>query len=279
MSKEFQEKMNINGLEITVVSQGNDDDYISLTDIARKRNPEFPADVIKNWLRNRSTIEFLGLWEIMNNEEFKLVDFDQFKQEAGSNGFVLSPQKWINSTDAIGLRSKSGRYGGTYAHKDIAFEFASWISPEFKLYIIKDYQRLKEDENNRLSLNWNMRRLLTKTNYKIHTDAIQENLIPEDLTKQQRGYVYANEADVLNVALFGMTAKEWRRLNPDKSKSENIRDSATLEQLIVLTNLESYNAELIKDGIPQSERLIKLNAAAKSQMTSLLENPNLKKLK
>lgn len=279
MSKEIQEKMNINGLEITVVSQGDEDDYISLTDIARKRNPEFPADVIKNWLRNRSTIEFLGLWEIMNNEEFKLVDFDQFKQEAGSNGFVLSPQKWINSTKAIGLRSKSGRYGGTYAHKDIAFEFASWISPEFKLYIIKDYQRLKEDENNRLSLNWNMRRLLTKTNYKIHTDAIQENLIPEDLTKQQRGYVYANEADVLNVALFGMTAKEWRKLNPDKSKSENIRDSATLEQLIVLTNLESYNTELIKDGIPQSERLIKLNAAAKSQMTSLLENPNLKKLK
>lgn len=279
MSKEFQEKMNINGLEITVVSQGDEDDYISLTDIARKRNPEFPADVIKNWLRNRSTIEFLGLWEIMNNEEFKLVDFDQFKQEAGSNGFVLSPQKWINSTKAIGLRSKSGRYGGTYAHKDIAFEFASWISPEFKLYIIKDYQRLKEDENNRLSLNWNMRRLLTKTNYKIHTDAIQENLIPEDLTKQQQGCVYANEADVLNVALFGMTAKEWRKLNPDKSKSENIRDSATLEQLIVLTNLESYNAELIKDGIPQPDRLVKLNAAAKSQMTSLLENPSLKKLK
>ena len=279
MSKEFQEKMNINGLEITVVSQGDEDDYISLTDIARKRNPEFPADVIKNWLRNRSTIEFLGLWEIMNNKEFKLVDFDQFKQEAGSNGFVLSPQKWINSTKAIGLRSKSGRYGGTYAHKDIAFEFASWISPEFKLYIIKDYQRLKEDENNRLSLNWNMRRLLTKTNYKIHTDAIQENLIPEDLTKQQQGYVYANEADVLNVALFGMTAKEWRKLNPDKSKSENIRDSATLEQLIVLTNLESYNAELIKDGIPQPDRLVKLNAAAKSQMTSLLENPSLKKLK
>ena len=279
MSKEFQEKMNINGLEITVVSQGDEDDYISLTDIARKRNPEFPADVIKNWLRNRSTIEFLGLWEIMNNEEFKLVDFDQFKQEAGSNGFVLSPQKWINSTKAIGLRSKSGRYGGTYAHKDIAFEFASWISPEFKLYIIKDYQRLKEDENNRLSLNWNMRRLLTKTNYKIHTDAIQENLIPEDLTKQQQGYVYANEADVLNVALFGMTAKEWRKLNPDKPKSENIRDSATLEQLIVLTNLESYNAELIKDGIPQPDRLVKLNAAAKSQMTSLLENPSLKKLR
>lgn len=279
MNKEFQEKMNINGLEITVVSQGNDDDYISLTDIARKRNPEFPADVIKNWLRNRSTIEFLGLWEVMHNPKFKLVDFDQFKQEAGSNGFVLSPQKWINSTHAIGMRSKSGRNGGTYAHKDIAFEFASWISPEFKLYIIKDYQRLKEDENNRLSLNWNLRRVLTKTNYKIHTDAIQENLIPEDISKSQQGLIYANEADVLNVALFGMTAKEWRNTNPNKPKYENIRDSATIEQLIVLTNLESYNAEMIKDGVPQSERLIKLNAAAKSQMASLLENPSLKKLK
>ncbi|ASS41476.1 DNA-binding protein [Eubacterium minutum ATCC 700079] len=279
MGKEFQEKMNIDGLEITVVSHGDDDDYISLTDIARKRNPEFPADVIKNWLRNRSTIEFLGLWEIMNNTEFKLVDFDQFKQEAGSNGFVLSPQKWINSTNAIGMRSKSGRYGGTYAHKDIAFEFASWISPEFKLYIIKDYQRLKGDENNRLSLNWNIRRMLTKTNYKIHTDAIQENLIPKELTKQQQGYVYANEADVLNVALFGMTAKEWRELNPDKPKYENIRDNATIEQLIVLSNLEGYNAELIKEGIPQSRRLIKLRAAANDQMTSLLKTPSLKRLK
>ena len=279
MGKEFQEKMNIDGLEITVVSHGDDDDYISLTDIARKRNPEFPADVIKNWLRNRSTIEFLGLWEIMNNTEFKLVDFDQFKQEAGSNGFVLSPQKWINSTNAIGMRSKSGRYGGTYAHKDIAFEFASWISPEFKLYIIKDYQRLKGDENNRLSLNWNIRRMLTKTNYKIHTDAIQENLIPKELTKQQQGYVYANEADVLNVALFGMTAKEWRELNPDKPKYENIRDNATIEQLIVLSNLEGYNAELIKEGIPQSRSLIKLRAAANDQMTSLLKTPSLKRLK
>lgn len=279
MGKEFQEKMNIDGLEITVMSHGDDDDYISLTDIARKRNPEFPADVIKNWLRNRSTIEFLGLWEIMNNTEFKLVDFDQFKQEAGSNGFVLSPQKWINSTNAIGMRSKSGRYGGTYAHKDIAFEFASWISPEFKLYIIKDYQRLKGDENNRLSLNWNIRRMLTKTNYKIHTDAIQENLIPKELTKQQQGYVYANEADVLNVALFGMTAKEWRELNPDKPKYENIRDNATIEQLIVLSNLEGYNAELIKEGIPQSRRLIKLRAAANDQMTSLLKPPSLKRLK
>lgn len=277
MSKEFQEKMNINGLEITVVSQGDEDDYISLTDIAKHKNPEDPRIVVSNWLSSYATIDFLATWEQLYNPNFNRMEFQTVRSEPGR--LVMTPSQWINRMQAIGIRSKAGRYGGTYAHKDIAFEFASWISPEFKLYIIKDYQRLKEDENNRLSLNWNMRRLLTKTNYKIHTDAIQENLIPVDLTKQQQGYVYANEADVLNVALFGMTAKEWRKLNPDKSKSENIRDSATLEQLIVLTNLESYNAELIKDGIPQPDRLVKLNAAAKSQMTSLLENPSLKKLK
>lgn len=277
MSKEIQEKMNINGLEITVVSQGDEDDYISLTDIAKHKNPEDPRIVVSNWLSSYATIDFLATWEQLYNPNFNRMEFQTVRSEPGR--LVMTPSQWINRMQAIGIRSKAGRYGGTYAHKDIAFEFASWISPEFKLYIIKDYQRLKEDENNRLSLNWNMRRLLTKTNYKIHTDAIQENLIPEDLTKQQQGYVYANEADVLNVALFGMTAKEWRKLNPDKPKSENIRDSATLEQLIVLTNLESYNAELIKDGIPQPDRLVKLNAAAKSQMTSLLENPSLKKLK
>ncbi len=277
MSKDFQEKMNINGLEITVVSQGDEDDYISLTDIAKHKNLEDPRIVVSNWLSSYATIDFLATWEQLYNPNFNRMEFQTVRSEPGR--LVMTPSQWINRMQAIGIRSKAGRYGGTYAHKDIAFEFASWISPEFKLYIIKDYQRLKEDENNRLSLNWNMRRLLTKTNYKIHTDAIQENLIPEDLTKQQQGYVYANEADVLNVALFGMTAKEWRKLNPDKSKSENIRDSATLEQLIVLTNLESYNAELIKDGIPQPDRLVKLNAAAKSQMTSLLENPSLKKLK
>jgi len=277
MSKEFQEKMNINGLEIAVVSQGDEDDYISLTDIAKHKNPEDPRIVVSNWLSSYATIDFLATWEQLYNPNFNRMEFQTVRSEPGR--LVMTPSQWINRMQAIGIRSKAGRYGGTYAHKDIAFEFASWISPEFKLYIIKDYQRLKEDESNRLSLNWNMRRLLTKTNYKIHTDAIQENLIPEDLTKQQQGYVYANEADVLNVALFGMTAKEWRKLNPDKSKSENIRDSATLEQLIVLTNLESYNAELIKDGIPQPDRLVKLNAAAKSQMTSLLENSSLKKLK
>lgn len=277
MSKEFQEKMNINGLEITVVSQGDEDDYISLTDIAKHKNSEDPRIVVSNWLSSYATIDFLATWEQLYNPNFNRMEFQTVRSEPGR--LVMTPSQWINRMQAIGIRSKAGRYGGTYAHKDIAFEFASWISPEFKLYIIKDYQRLKEDENNRLSLNWNMRRLLTKTNYKIHTDAIQENLIPEDLTKQQQGYVYANEADVLNVALFGMTAKEWRKLNPNRPKSENIRDSATLEQLIVLTNLESYNAELIKDGIPQPDRLVKLNAAAKSQMTSLLENPSLKKLK
>lgn len=279
MAKEYKDKISASGVEIAVISKGDEDDYISLTDIARKRNPEFPADVIKNWLRNRSTIEFLGLWERMNNPEFKLVEFDQFRIESGSNVFVLSPQKWISSTNAIGIRSKSGRYGGTFAHKDIAFEFASWISPEFKLYIIKDYQRLKEDENSRLSLDWNLRRTLAKTNYKIHTDAIKDYLIPEHISARQKNIKYANEADVLNVALFGMTAKEWRTQNPDRAKRENIRDNATLEQLIILTNLESLNAELIKEGLSQSERLERLNNAAIAQAESLIDNPSLEKLK
>lgn len=279
MGKEYKDKINASGVEITVVSKGDKDDYISLTDIARKRNPEFPADVIKNWLRNRSTIEFLGLWERMNNPEFKLVEFDQFRIESGSNAFVLSPQKWISSTNAVGIRSKSGRYGGTFAHKDIAFEFASWISPEFKLYIIKDYQRLKEDENSRLSLDWNLRRTLAKTNYKIHTDAIKEYLVPEHISAKHKSIKYANEADVLNVALFGMTAKEWRNQNPDRAKRENIRDDATLEQLIILTNLENFNAELIKEGLSQSERLERLNQSAITQAKSLIDNPSLEKLK
>lgn len=279
MDKEYKDKITAAGIEISVISKGSNDDFISLTDIARYRNPEFPADVIKNWLRNRSTIEFLGLWETLNNPSFKLVEFDQFKSESGSNAFVLSPQKWISSTNAIGLRSSSGRYGGTFAHKDIAFEFASWISPEFKLYVIKDYQRLKDDENSRLSLNWNLRRTLAKTNYKIHTDAVKSHLVPENVSKKQKNITYANEADVLNVALFGMTAKEWRVLHKDRPQKENIRDDATLEQLIILTNLESYNAELIKDGMPQAERLERLNRAAISQAKSLLTSPAIKKLK
>ena len=279
MAKIVKETIHAKGIDIGIYTTNFENEFISLTDIARKRNPEFPADVIKNWLRNRSTIEFLGLWERMNNPEFKLVEFDQFRIESGSNAFVLSPQKWISSTNAIGMQSKSGRYGGTFAHKDIAFEFASWISPEFKLYIIKDYQRLKEDENGKLSLDWNLRRTLAKTNYKIHTDAIKQHLIPQNVSQKQKGITYANEADVLNVALFGMTAKEWREQNPDKAKKGNIRDEATLEQLIILTNLESYNAELIKEGVPQSERLEKLNQSAITQATSLLDNPSLKRLK
>ena len=214
-NKNLKALINANGTEITVLSSGNENDYISLTDIAKYKNPEFPADLVKNWMRSRSTIEFLGLWEQMNNPNFKLVEFDQFKNEAGANTFVLSPQKWIANTNAIGIISKSGRYGGTFAHKDIAFEFASWVSAEFKLYIIKDYQRLKSDENTRLSLNWNLNRTLSKINYKIHTDAIKENLIPENVSKKHVGITYATEADLLNVALFGKTAREWRMENPE----------------------------------------------------------------
>ena len=270
-SKNLKSTINANGTEISVISKGTEDDYISLTDIAKYKNLEFPADLIKNWIRNRSTIEFLGLWEQLNNTDFKLVEFDQFKNESGANSFVLSPQKWIDRTNAIGIISKSGRYGGgTFAHKDIAFEFASWVSPEFKLYIIKDYQRLKEDENSRLSLNWSLNRTLAKVNYKIHTDAIKENLIPKNVSAKHRGFTYASEADVLNVALFGKTAKEWREEN--KKLSGNIRDYATLQQLIVMSNLESINAELIRQGVSQEERLIKLNEIAIIQSKSLIGN-------
>lgn len=278
MVKEYQEKMDIQGYEITVISKGDNEDYISLTDIAKKKDGEYPSYAIQNWLRSKNTLQFLGVWEHLNNIDFNSIEFDRIMEDAGTNGFIMTPKRWIEKTNALGIRTKAGRYAATFAHKDIAFEFASWISPEFKLYIIKDYQRLKEDENNRLSLNWNLRRVLSKTNYKIHTDAIQENLISSELPKGQHGIVYANEADVLNVALFGMTAKEWRIANPDKAKSENIRDSATIEQLIVLTNLESYNAQLIKEGFSQYERLLKLREFARSQMKSLIDNPSLKTL-
>ena len=274
--KTLKATINANGTEIAVLSTGNDDDYICLTDIAKYKNPEFPADVVKNWLRTRSTIEFLGLWEQLNNQDFKLVEFDQFKNQSGANSFVLSPQKWITATNAIGITSKSGRYGGTYAHKDIAFEFASWISPEFKLYIIKDYQRLKTDENNRLSLEWNVNRVLAKLNYKIHTDAIKENLIANNLTQKQIGFTYANEADILNVALFGKFAKEWRDENPDLKG--NIRDYASIEQLIVMVNLENINAHLIEQGMEQRKRLLELNKIARSQLQLLLKNSSVKKL-
>ena len=273
--KTLKAKINANGTEISVLSTGTNDDYISLTDIAKYKSDE-PNDVIKNWLRNRDTIEFLGLWEKLYNPNFKPVEFDGFKNQAGKNVFVLSPQKWIETTNAIGITSKSGRYGGTFAHKDIAFEFASWVSPEFKLYIIKDYQRLKDDENSKLSLDWNVNRVLAKLNYRIHTDAIKENLITNDLTSKQIGITYANEADVLNVALFGKTSRQWHEENP--SIKGNIRDFATIEQLVVMVNLENMNAHLIKQGLDQKQRLIELNRIARSQLQSFLKNSNVKKL-
>ena len=273
----FKSTIHAKDVEISIVTSINNEDYISLTDIAKYKNPEFPADVIKNWLRVRSTIEFLGLWEQLHNQNFKLVEFDQFKIESGSNSFVLSPQKWIKTTNAIGIVSKSGRYGGTYAYKDIAFEFASWVSPEFKLYIIQDYQRLKSEKSHQDTLDWNVKRLLSKANYRIHTDAIKQNLIPPDVSKINRSRIYANEADLLNVALFGKTASEWRNENPDK-KNENIRDYATIEQLLVLSNLESLYALLIKKGVSQDERLKQLNSTAIQQLKSLTNNKSVHKL-
>ena len=277
-AKKIESVIHAEGVDISVVTTvGSEDDYISLTDMAKHRNPEFPADVVKNWLRLRSTIEFLGLWEQLNNPEFNMVDFDQFKNDAGSNAFVMSPQKWIKSTNAIGLTSKSGRYGGgTFAHKDIAFEFASWLSPEFKLYIIKDYQRLKEDEGHRLALDWNVKRILASANYRIHTDAIKENLLPPDLPKQQQGLVYADEADVLNVALFGKTARQWKQENP--GVKGNMRDYATIEQLLVLSNMENINALLIEQGMGQQERLEKLHATAVYQMKTITGSKSAREL-
>ena len=244
-----------------------DREYISLTDIAKYKSDE-PNDVIKNWLRNRDTIEFLGLWEMLHNADFKPVEFDGFKKEAGANAFTMSPQKWISGVNAIGIVSKAGRYGGTYAHSDIAFEFASWISAEFKLYIITDYKRLKQDENSRLSLNWNLNREISKLNYRIHTDAIKENLIPPELSKAQIAYTYASEADLLNVALFGKTAKQWREEN--LHKKGNIRDEASLQQLLVLANMESYNSILIQQGISQAKRLMILHDMAVKQMKTVI---------
>jgi hypothetical protein len=260
------EKIKVKGKEIEILSKGSAE-YISLTSIAKYKNVKRSDDIIKNWIRNRSTIEYLGLWERINNPNFKPVEFDGFKHQSGLNTFVLTPKQWIKGVNAIGIISKSGRYGGTYAHKDIAFEFASWISPEFKLYLIKEFERLKEEENTRLSLDWNLSRTLSKINYRIHTDSIKENLIPKNLTRKQIVLTYATEADILNMALFNTTAKEWRKEN--KHKKGNIRDYADIRQLICLSNLESINAELIRDGIKQRERLKKLNRIAISQMTSL----------
>lgn len=253
------------------------EDYLSLTDIARVKNNEEPKDVVKNWFRNKSTIEFLGLWEQINNPKFKGVEFDPLLKESGSNSFTLSPSKWIVLTNAIGIISKIGRGGGTYAHKDIAFEFASWISAEFKLFLIKEFQRLKNNENQNQKLEWNLQRTLSKINYRIHTDSIKKNLLPHLISKQQINYIYANEADLLNVALFGLTAKEWKIKNPNTKC--NMRDDATIEQLVVLSNLESINALLIEQGLLQKERLIQLNKVAISQIKSLLSNKTIKYLK
>ncbi|PJB17235.1 MAG: DNA-binding protein [Flavobacteriaceae bacterium CG_4_9_14_3_um_filter_33_16] len=269
-------KIEVKGTEITFF-KGKGDDYISLTDIARYKDAMHTDSIIQNWLRNRNTIELLGFWEQMYNPNFKPLEFEGFRKQAGLNSFVLTPKRWIESTNAIGIISKAGRYGGTFAHKDIAFEFASWISIEFKLYIIKEFQRLKNEESDRLKLEWNYQRHLTKVNYLIHTDAIKENLIPTAINKQQAAIIYANEADVLNVALFGKTAKQWRDENPNEKG--NIRDTATIEQLVVLSNMESTNALLIHQGLQQSERLLQLNSLAITQMKSLLRHQNIKKLK
>lgn len=266
MSKLVKEVIHANGIDIGIYTEDFQNEYISITDIARYKSDE-PKDVIKNWMRGKDTLEFLGLWEQLYNPNFKGVEFDSFRTQAGANAFTMSPKKWIEATDAIGIISKSGRYGGTYAHSDIAFEFASWISPEFKLYIIKDYKRLKAEENSRLSLNWNLNRELSKLNYRIHTDAIKANLIPPELTPLQISYTYASEADMLNVVLFGKTAKQWRDENPNESG--NIRDQATIYQLLVLTNMESYNAILIQQGKSQEERMKFLHELAVQQMMTM----------
>ena len=266
MSKMVKEVIHANGIDIGIYTEDFQNEYISITDIARYKSDE-PKDVIKNWMRGKDTLEFLGLWEQLHNPYFKGVEFDSFRTQAGANAFTMSPKKWIGATNAMGIVSKAGRYGGTYAHSDIAFEFASWISPEFKLYIIKDYKRLKAEENSRLSLNWNLNRELSKLNYRIHTDAIKANLIPPELTPAQISYTYASEADMLNVVLFGKTAKQWRDEN--QNETGNIRDQATIYQLLVLSNMESYNAILIQQRKSQAERMKLLHELAVQQMTTM----------
>jgi len=265
-------KIIVKGSEISILHIETED-YISLTDIAKHKDAFNTDDIIKNWLRNRNTIELLGFWEQLHNPYFKPVEFDGFRKQAGLNSFTMTPKKWIESTNALGIISKSGRYGGTFAHKDIAFEFASWISIEFKLYFIKEFQRLKNEENDRLQLKWNLQRTISKINYKIHTDAIKETLIPKEVTKFQTSMIYPSEADLLNVALFGITAKQWRDANHDEKG--NLRDKATLEQLIVLSNLESINGLLVSQGLSQHERLVQLNNVAIVQMKSLIGNSSI----
>ena len=277
MSKLIKDTIEAKGFAIQIYTEDFKNDYISLTDIARYKNVHEPKDVVKNWLRVRDTVEFLGLWETIHNPNFKGVEFDSFRKEVGTNAFTLSPQRWIENTNAIGIVSKSGRGGGTFAHPDIAMEFASWISAEFKLYLIQEYKRLKSDENSKLSLGWNLNREISKINYKIHTDAIKEYLL-KDLTNEQLSYKYASEADMLNVALFNKRAKQWREENPDLKG--NMRDYASLNELLVLANMESYNAILIGKGMKQKERMIELRKLARTQLISLekLGDSGIKKL-
>jgi hypothetical protein len=263
----------VKGVEIAIF-QKNNDDYISLTDMLKAKDGDF---FIADWLRNRNTVEFLGIWESVYNPNFNYGEFAIIKSQAGLNSYRISVKEWVEKTNAIGLKATAGRYGGTYAHADIAFEFGMWISAEFKVYLVKEFQRLKADENDRLKLEWNLQRTLAKVNYHIHTDAIKENLIPSELSKNQISFVYANEADLLNVALFGITAKQWRDSNPNAEG--NLRDSATIEQLVVLSNMESLNAVLIHQGLEQKERLLQLNQVAITQMKSLVNNKNLNRLK
>ena len=277
MSKIKKDQISAKGFDIEVYTEDFKNDYISLTDMAKYKNTDDPRFIIQNWMRNRNTLEFIGLWEALNNPNFNRVQFDTFRNEAGLNRFTMTPSKWIESTGAIGIVSKAGRYGGTYAHYDIAMEFASWLSPEFKLYIIQDYKRLKEDENSKLSLTWNLHREISKINYKIHTDAIKEYLL-KDLTDEQLSFKYATEADMLNVALYNKRAKQWREENPDLKG--NMRDYASLNELLVLANMESYNAVLISKGMERKERMIELRNLAKTQLISLekLNQSDIKKL-
>ena len=277
MTKGKKDHISAKGFSIQIYTEDFKNDYISLTDIAKYKNSEEPNVVVANWMRNYNTIEYLGIWERLNNLEFNPLEFEGFLKEAGSNAFTLSPQRWVNTTNAKGIYVKLGRGGGTFAHKDIAFKFASWISAEFELYIIKDYQRLKDDENSRLSLGWNLNREISKINYKIHTDAIKEYLL-KDLTNEQLSFKYASEADMLNVALFNKRAKQWREENPNLKG--NMRDYASLNELLVLANMESYNAVLIGKGMEQKERMIELRKLARTQLMSLqkLSDSGIKKL-
>lgn len=273
-------KLKVENLEIVLYSK-NDTEYISLTDMARFKDLDRTNYIIQNWMRSKSTIEFIGLWEKMNNLNFKSIEFDAFKNEAGSNSFTLTPKRWIESTNAVGIVSKSGRYGGTYAHKDIAFEFATWLSPTFKLYLINEYQRLKEVENNQYNLEWNVKRVLSKVNYNIQTDAVKDYILPQsNYTKETEWLAYAEEADILNVALFKCTAKQWREANPDLAKEgKNLRDIASINELAILSNLESANADMIREGIEKKDRFQKLYKVAQYQKEILDKQDFLKSIK